>query len=148
MQRRFALARIIVCCGASICSSLCSQSEGHEHVANMASAQSRDFVGFLAVFGRHNIRSPSLCEQSELQCFASDLRRMFAQRFLLLCRNRHAIWSKTRRDFYGISLPLLFPPLQPSCKKVSVTLQKIKPTCYGKRRKKHVRMWGTPRTGR
>ena len=28
------------------------------------------------------MRSPSLCKQSELQCFASDLRRMFAQRLL------------------------------------------------------------------
>ena len=64
------------------CSSLCLQSEGHEHVANMASALGHDFVGFLAVFGRHNMRSPSLCKQSELQCFASDLRRMFAQRLL------------------------------------------------------------------
>ena len=40
------------------CSSLCSQSEGHEHVANMANALAHDFVGFLAVFGRHNIRPP------------------------------------------------------------------------------------------
>ena len=40
------------------CSSLCSQSEGHGHVANMASAQRHDLVGFLAVFGRHNIRPP------------------------------------------------------------------------------------------
>ncbi len=69
------------------CSSLCEQSEGHEHVANIANALAHDFVGFLAVFVRHNIRPPSLCEQSELQCFASDLRRMFAQRLLLLCRN-------------------------------------------------------------
>jgi len=30
------------------CSSLCSQSEGHEHVANMVSASGHDFVGFLA----------------------------------------------------------------------------------------------------
>ena len=30
------------------CSSLCSQSEGHEHVANMASALEHDFVGFSA----------------------------------------------------------------------------------------------------
>ena len=28
------------------CSSLCSQSEGHEHVANMASALVHDLVGF------------------------------------------------------------------------------------------------------
>ena len=40
------------------CSSLCSQSEGHEHVANIANALGHDFVGFLAVFGRHNIRAP------------------------------------------------------------------------------------------
>ena len=40
------------------CSSLCSQSEGHEQVANMASALGHDFVGFLAVYSRHNIRSP------------------------------------------------------------------------------------------
>ena len=40
------------------CSSLCSQSEGHEPVANMPSALGHDFVEFLAVFGRHNIRPP------------------------------------------------------------------------------------------
>ena len=40
------------------CSSLCSQSEGHEHVANITSALGHIFVGFLAVFGRHNIRPP------------------------------------------------------------------------------------------
>ena len=39
------------------CSSLCSQSEGHEHVANMASALGHDFVGF-SVLVRHNIRPP------------------------------------------------------------------------------------------
>ena len=42
------------------CSSLCSQSEGHEHVANIASALGHIFVGFLAVFGRHNIRPLTL----------------------------------------------------------------------------------------
>ena len=40
------------------CSSLCSQSEGHEHAANMANALAHDFVGFLAVLVRHNIRPP------------------------------------------------------------------------------------------
>ncbi len=40
------------------CSSLCSQSEGHEHVADIASALGHIFVGFLAVFGRHNICPP------------------------------------------------------------------------------------------
>ena len=40
------------------CSSLCSQSEGHEHVANMASALGMTFLVFQSMFGRHNIRSP------------------------------------------------------------------------------------------
>ena len=37
------------------CSSLCLQSEGHEHVANMVSALGHNFVGF-SVLVRHNIR--------------------------------------------------------------------------------------------
>ena len=39
------------------CSSLCSQSEGHEHVANIANALGHNFVGF-SVLVRHNIRPP------------------------------------------------------------------------------------------
>ena len=62
------------------CSSLCSQSEGHEHVANMANALAHDFVGFSARAWPPQYSSPSLCEQSELQCFAPGLRCMFAQR--------------------------------------------------------------------
>ena len=77
------------------CSSLCLQSEGHEHVANMASALWHNLVGFSAHAWPPQYSSPSLCEQSELQCFASNLHRMFAQRLLLLCRNRHIIWLKT-----------------------------------------------------
>ena len=41
------------------CSSLCSQSEGHEHVANMTNALDHDFVGF-SVLVRHNIRPLTL----------------------------------------------------------------------------------------
>ena len=79
------------------CSSLCSQSEGHEHVANIANALAHDFVGFLAVLAAA-IFAPSLCEQSELQCFASDLDRMFAQRLLQRCHIRYANWLK----IYGV----------------------------------------------
>ena len=82
------------------CSSLCSQSEGHKHVANIASALGHIFVGFLAVFGRRNIRAPSLCKQSELQCFAPGLHRMFARCPLLLRRKRLATWSKTAQRFF------------------------------------------------
>ena len=62
------------------CSSLCSQSEGHEHVANMTNALGHYFVGFSTRAWPPQYSPPSLCEQSELQCFAPELRRMFAQR--------------------------------------------------------------------
>ena len=62
------------------CSSLCSQSESHEHVANMTNALAHDFDGFSARAWPPQYSTPSLCEQSELQCFAPELRRMFAQR--------------------------------------------------------------------
>ena len=61
------------------CSSLCSQSEGHEHVANMTNALEHDFVGLSARAWPPQYSPPSLCEQSELQCFASDLRQMSAR---------------------------------------------------------------------
>ena len=60
------------------CSSLCSQSEGHEHVANMTNALGHDFVGFSARAWPPQYSLPSLCEQSELQCFASDQYRLSA----------------------------------------------------------------------
>ena len=41
---------------------------------------------FQPVFGRHNIRPPSLCSQSELQCFAPELRHTL-------------LFSKKRRFF-------------------------------------------------
>ena len=40
------------------CSSLCSQSEGHEHVANMVSALGHNLVIFQPMLGRRNIRPP------------------------------------------------------------------------------------------
>ena len=47
------------------CSSLCSQSEGHEHVANMTNALGHDFVGFSTRAWPPQYSPPSLCEQSE-----------------------------------------------------------------------------------
>ena len=82
------------------CSSLCSQSEGHEHVANMTNALGHDFVGFSVRACPPQYSSPSLCEQSELQCFASGLHRMFARCPLLLRRKRLATWSKTAQRFF------------------------------------------------
>ena len=86
------------------CSSLCSQSEGHEYVANIVCALGHYFVGFLARAWPPQYSPPSLCEQSELQCFASDLRRMFARcpftnlDFLGIL-NTHPIRSSRARDF-------------------------------------------------
>ena len=60
------------------CSSLCLQSEGHEHVANMTSALGHYFVGFSARAWPPQYSSPSLCEQSELQCFAPHQYRLSA----------------------------------------------------------------------
>ena len=93
------------------CSSLCLQSEGHEHVANMTNALGHNFVGF-SVLVRHNIRPPSLCEQSELQCFAPDLRQMFAryplQRCSLQrCRSRLLFAQKRAEIFLDFEHPIL-----------------------------------------
>ena len=68
------------------CSSLCSQSEGHEHVANMTNALGHDFIGFSARAWPPQYSAPSLCEQSELQCFASYLCQMSARCPLQRCR--------------------------------------------------------------
>ena len=84
------------------CSSLCSQSEGHEHVANIASALGHIFVGFLARAWPPQYSLPSLCEQSELQCFAPGLRQMFAQRPLQRCHIRYANWLK----IYGVQISI------------------------------------------
>ena len=82
------------------CSSLCSQSEGHEHVANMTSALGHDFVGFSARAWPPQYSPPSLCEQSELQCFAPGLRQMSARCPLLRCHTRYAICSQNRTDIF------------------------------------------------
>ena len=76
------------------CSSLCSQSEGHEHVANMTSAPGHDFVVFSARAWPPQYSSPSLCEQSELQCFAPEL--------------RHTLLFSKKRKFFEILNTLPF----------------------------------------
>ena len=52
----------------------------------MTSAPGHNFVVFSTRAWPPQYSSPSLCEQSELQCFAADLRRMFARHRLQLCR--------------------------------------------------------------
>ena len=81
--------------------SLCSQSEGHEHVANMASALGHDFVGFLAVFGCHNIRPPhfaskvsySASPQTFAECSRSASCSSAAPPLYYLVKNRAAFFK-------------------------------------------------------
>ena len=110
------------------CSSLCSQSEGHEHVANLTSALGHNFVGFLARAWPPQYSPPSLCEQSELQCFAPGLRQMSARCPLQRCHTRYAICSQNRTDIFldfehptqcGLNaLPSSIPP--PPCQLPSI----------------------------
>ena len=82
------------------CSSLCLQSEGHEHVANIASALGHIFVGFLAVFGRHNIRPPhfaskvsySASPQTFAECSRSASCRCTASATCYLAQSRAEIF--------------------------------------------------------
>ena len=80
------------------CSSLCSQSEGHEHVANMTNALGHDFVGF-SVLVRHNIRPPHFASKvsysASPQTFAECLHSASC------CYAAMLFGSKPRRDFSG-----------------------------------------------
>ena len=53
-------------------------------------------LDFQFVLGRRNIRPnirpPHFASKVSYSAGAAGLRRMFAQRYLLLCHNRHAIW--------------------------------------------------------
>ena len=90
------------------CSSLCLQSEGHEHVANMASALGHDVVGFLAVFGRHNIRPPHFASKvsysASPQTFAECSRSAFccsaAPPYYLPPKNRAEIFLNFERPTF------------------------------------------------
>ena len=61
------------------CSSLCSQSEGGEGWGGQARAENSTKLCPRALIMFATCSWPSLCEQSELQCFASGLRQMPAQ---------------------------------------------------------------------
>ena len=94
------------------CSSLCSQSEGHEHVANMVSAQGHDIVGF-SVLVRHNIRPPSLCEQSELQCCApfSATRNSLIRCYAGGGQNRNSLSRSPRASFPRLNASCALQPM-------------------------------------
>ena len=81
------------------CSSLCSQSEGHEHVANMTNALGHDFVGF-SVLVRHNIRPPHFA--SKVSYSASPQASAKCPRGAPFSDAAFAMLfgSKPRRDFF------------------------------------------------
>ena len=72
---------------AKHCSSLCSQSEGHEHVANIANALAHDFVGLLAVFVRHNIRPPHFASKVSYNAGAEEFVTKFRRQVANLMRD-------------------------------------------------------------
>ena len=53
---------------AKHCSSLCSQSEGYEHVANMA------LLDFQPVLGRHNLRPPHFASKVSYSAAPHEIR--------------------------------------------------------------------------
>ena len=87
------------------CSSLCLQSEGHEHVANIASALGHIFVGFLAVFGRHNIRPPHFASKvsysASPQTFAECSRSASLPTLIFWILNTH-LYQKNRELPIGL----------------------------------------------
>ena len=91
------------------CSSLCSQSEGHEHVANMASAQRHNLVGFLAVFGRHNIRPPHFASKVSYSVLRLKPTPVFARCPLQRCRTRLLFAQKRAEIFLDFERPTFLP---------------------------------------
>ena len=96
---------------AKHCSSLCSQSEGDEYCGDQTRTGNSTKTCSRALVMFATCSWPSLCEQSELQCFASDLRQMSARCPLLRCHIRYAICLKTAQRFFWILNTL---PLTPS----------------------------------
>ena len=89
------------------CSSLCEQSEGHEHVANMISALGHDFVEFSARAWPPQYSPPSLCEQSELQCFAS----VFSEFPPNIAKQKNAMSAQMFHPIYHLfKRPLVYVP--------------------------------------
>ena len=82
------------------CSSLCSQSEGHEHVANMPSALEHGIVEFFPVFGRHNIRPPHFA--SKVSYSASPQTFTECSRSTSCCYAALLFDPKPRRDFLDV----------------------------------------------
>ena len=90
------------------CSSLCSQSEGHEHVANMTCALGHDFVEFSARAWPPQYSPPSLCEQSELQCFASVFSWILPPN---IAEQKNAMSAQMFRSIYHLfKRPLVYVP--------------------------------------
>ena len=101
------------------CSSLCLQSEGHEHVANMTSALGHNFVDFQLVLGRHNIRPPHFASKVSYSASPQTFAACSCSAPCSGAANAMLFGQKLRRVFSGFSPP----PLHPTQKTVDVGLQ-------------------------
>ena len=75
--------------GAKHCSSLCSQSEGGEYCGGQALKIQQSHAPERRSCSLR-VRGPHFASKVSYNAGASDLRRMFAQRLLLLCRTCYA----------------------------------------------------------
>ena len=88
------------------CSSLCLQSEGGRILWRTSTENpTKSCPRALAMFA--TCSWPSLCEQSELQCFAPGLRQMFARCSLQRCRSRLLFAQKRAEFFLDFEHPIL-----------------------------------------
>ena len=76
--------------GAKHCSSLCSQSEGANIVADKHELKIQRRYAPERWLYSLRVRGPHFASKVSYNAGASDLRRMFAQRLLLLCRTCYA----------------------------------------------------------
>ena len=96
------------------CSSLCSQSEGHEHVANMTSALGHYFVGFSACAWPPNIRSPHFASKVSYSASPhtnTDCQRTREQTQPSLGAETSASGCRDGRRWDGVQLCLLLRAL-------------------------------------
>ena len=96
------------------CSSLCSQSEGHEHVANMTSALGHCFVGFSARACPPNIRPPHFASKVSYSASPhanTDCQRTREQTRASLGAETNASGSRDERRWDGVQLCLLLRAL-------------------------------------
>ena len=96
------------------CSSLCSQSEGHEHIANMVSVLGHNLVGFSTRACPPNIRPPHFASKVSYSASPhanTDCQRTREQTRASLGAETNASGSRDERRWDGVQLCLLLRAL-------------------------------------